>query len=108
MKDIETLLNRNRIFIDRVKGVGIVSGEEATAWSLTGPLARASGVKRDLRKDSPYLCYADNWDGQGAEAVEFSLPIARDGDSLCRDRVRLEEIKQSVRIIDQLIDNFTP
>ncbi len=106
MKDIETLLNRNRIFIDRVKGVGIVTGEEATAWSLTGPLARASGVKRDLRKDSPYLCYADNWDGQGAEAVKFSVPIANDGDCYSRYLVRLEELRQSAGIIDQLIDDL--
>ena len=104
IKDIETLLNRNRIFIDRVKGVGILTAEEATAWSLTGPLARASGVARDLRKDSPNLCYADNWDGEGAEAVEFEVPIARDGDCFCRYLVRLEELKQSANIIRQLID----
>jgi NADH-quinone oxidoreductase subunit D len=106
MKDIETLLNRNRIFIDRVKGVGIVDAAEATALSLTGPLARASGVRRDLRKDSPYLCYADNWDGQGAEAVKFSVPIATDGDCYARYLVRLEELRQSRSIIDQLIDNI--
>ncbi len=104
--DLETLLNRNRIFIDRVVDVGVISGEEATAWSLTGPMARASGVRCDLRKDNPYLCYADNWDGQGAEAVEFDVAIATGGDCLCRYLVRLEEIKQSCRIIDQLIDHL--
>jgi len=106
MKDLETLLNRNRIFIDRVQGIGIVTEEEATAWSLTGPLARASGVRRDLRKDDPYLCFEDNWDGQGAEPVEFSVPIATDGDCFSRYLVRLEEMRQSRRIIDQLIDNI--
>ena len=106
MKDVETLLNRNRIFIDRVQGIGIVTEEEATAWSLTGPLARASGVRRDLRKDDPYLCFEDNWDGQGAEPVEFSVPIATDGDCFSRYLVRLEEMRQSRRIIDQLIDNI--
>jgi NADH-quinone oxidoreductase subunit D len=106
MKDIETLLNRNRIFIDRVQGVGIVTEEEATAWSLTGPLARASGVRRDLRKDAPYLCYEDNWDGQGAEPVDFSVPIATDGDCFSRYLVRLEELRQSRGIIDQLIDDI--
>ncbi|MCH2137975.1 MAG: NADH-quinone oxidoreductase subunit D [Phycisphaerales bacterium] len=106
VNDIETLLNRNRIFIDRVQGIGTLTGEEVTAWSLTGPLARASGVARDLRKDSPYLCYADNWDGQGAEAVKFSVPVAQDGDCLARYLVRLEEIKQSMKILDQLIDNI--
>ncbi|MHC5003551.1 MAG: NADH-quinone oxidoreductase subunit D [Planctomycetota bacterium] len=106
MKDLETLLNRNRIFIDRLQGLGAVTGEDAVAWSLTGPLARASGVRRDLRKDEPYLCYADNWDGQGAEAVKFSVPVASDGDCLCRYLVRLEEMKQSIKIIDQLIDDL--
>ena len=106
MKDVETLLNRNRIFIDRVQGIGVVTEEEATAWSLTGPLARASGVRRDLRKDDPYLCFEDNWDGQGAEAVDFSVPIASDGDCFSRYLVRLEEMRQSRRIIDQLIDNI--
>ena len=106
MKDVETLLNRNRIFIDRVQGIGVVTEEEATAWSLTGPLARASGVRRDLRKDDPYLCFEDNWDGQGAEAVDFSVPISSDGDCFSRYLVRLEEMRQSRRIIDQLIDNI--
>jgi NADH-quinone oxidoreductase subunit D len=106
IKDIESLLNRNRIFIDRLTGVGVMSHDEAIAWGLTGPLARASGVKRDLRKDEPCLCYADNWDGQGAEAVKFSVPIATAGDCLSRYFVRLEELRQSAKIIDQLIDNI--
>jgi NADH-quinone oxidoreductase subunit D len=106
IKDLETLLNRNRIFIDRLQGVGAVTGEEATAWSLTGPLARASGVRRDLRKDEPCLCFQDNWDGQGAEAVRFSVPVATDGDCYSRYLVRLEELRQSARIIEQLIDNI--
>ncbi len=103
--DIEGLLNKNRIFRDRTEGIGVISHEDAIAWSLTGPVARASGVKRDLRKDEPYLCYADNWDGQGAKAVEFKVPIAHGGDVLARYLVRLEELKQSIRIIEQLIDN---
>jgi NADH:ubiquinone oxidoreductase 49 kD subunit 7 len=104
--DLEGLVNRNRIFMDRTQGIGVLSTEDAIAWSITGPLARASGVKRDLRKDAPYLCYADNWDGQGAEAVKFSVPVATDGDVYARFLVRLEEIKQSSKIIDQLIDNI--
>ncbi len=106
--DIERLLNNNRIFRNRTEGVGVLSTEDAIAWSITGPVARASGVKRDLRKDEPYLCYADNWDGQGAGAVEFKVPIATTGDVLGRYLVRLEEVKQSVRIIEQLIDNIPP
>ena len=106
INDIETLLNTNRIFLDRTRGVGTISREDAIAWGLTGPIARASGVKRDLRKNEPYLCYEDNWDGQGAEAVKFSVPVATDGDSLSRYLVRLEEMKQSMKIVDQLIDNI--
>ena len=74
IEDVEKLLNKNRIFIDRTKGVGTITREEAIAWSLTGPMARASGVRRDIRKDEPYLCFADNWDGQGATAVDFKVP----------------------------------
>ncbi len=64
--DVERLLNKNRIFIDRTKGIGAISRDDAVAWSMTGVLARAAGVRRDVRKDEPYLCFADNWDGQGA------------------------------------------
>ncbi len=106
VREMETLLNRNRIFFDRLHGVGAISREDAIAWSLTGPIARASGVRRDVRKDEPYLCYADDWDGEGASAVDFSVPISSDGDSLSRYLVRMEEIKQSARIIDQLIDRI--
>jgi len=104
--DMSKLLERNRIFIDRTQGIGIISKEDAIRWSLSGPCARASGVLRDIRKDEPYLCYADNWDGQGAEAVKFSVPIAEDGDVYCRFLVRMEEVRQSVAIIEQLIDNI--
>jgi NADH-quinone oxidoreductase subunit D len=106
IKDIETLLNRNRIFVDRIRGVGVISHDDAIAWSLAGPVARASGVKRDLRKDEPYLCFADNWDGQGASPVEFKVPIATEGDCLSRYLVRLEEMRQSKHIIKQLIDDI--
>ncbi|MCC7350574.1 MAG: NADH-quinone oxidoreductase subunit D [Phycisphaerales bacterium] len=104
--DVEALLTKNRIFIDRTQGVGTLTREEATAWSLTGPLARASGVRRDIRKDEPYLCFADNWDGQGAPAVDFKVPIMNTGDVYARYLVRLEELRQSIKIINQLIDNI--
>ncbi|MCE7975062.1 MAG: NADH-quinone oxidoreductase subunit D [Leptolyngbya sp. PLA1] len=106
LRDLEGLLNRNRIFMDRTQGIGVISKEDAIAWSLSGPMARASGVVRDLRKDEPYLCYADNWDGQGAEAVKFKVPIAETGDAYTRYMVRVEEIKQSCKIIEQLIDRI--
>lgn len=104
--DLEGLLNKNRIFRDRTQGIGIVTQEEAINWSLSGPLARASNVKRDVRKDTPYLCFADNWDGQGSSPVDFKVPLATSGDVLGRFLVRVEEIKQSAHIIEQLIDNI--
>ncbi len=106
IRDVETLLLRNRIFIERTKGIGVISHDDAINWSLTGPVARASGVQRDLRKDEPYLCYADNWDGQGAPAVDFKVPIAYGGDVYARFLVRLEEIRQACRIIEQLAERL--
>jgi NADH-quinone oxidoreductase subunit D len=105
-EDVEALLNKNRIFVDRTKGVGTISRDEAVAWSLSGPMARASGVRRDIRKDEPYLCFADNWDGQGTKAVDFKVPIMQTGDVYARYLVRLEEMRQSIDIINQLIDNI--
>lgn len=108
LDDVEALLNRNRIFIERTRGVGYISEEDAIQWSLTGPVARASGVRRDLRKDEPYLCYAQNWDERGSPAVEFQVPISYLGDVYGRYLVRFEEVRQSIRIIEQLIDNIPP
>lgn len=105
LDDFESLLTRNRIFIERAKGIGVLGRDEAIAWGWTGPIARASGVKRDLRKDEPYLCYADNWDGRGSPAVSFKVPITTNGDVYDRYLVRLEEVRQSKAIIEQLIDN---
>ncbi len=104
--DLETLLTRNRIFVERTRGIGVLTRDEAIVWSWTGPLARACGVVRDLRKDEPYLCYADNWDGKGSPAVEFKVPIATGGDVYSRYLVRLEEMRQSMHIIAQLIDRI--
>jgi NADH-quinone oxidoreductase subunit D len=108
ISDFESLLTRNRIFVERTRGIGVLSHDDAVNWGWTGPLARASGVLRDLRKDEPYLCYADNWDGRGSSAVQFKVPIATGGDVYDRYLVRLEEIRQSVFIIEQLIDNVPP
>jgi NADH-quinone oxidoreductase subunit D len=104
--DVAALLNKNRIFVDRTKGVSPISREEAIAWSLSGPLARSAGVRRDIRKDEPYLCFADNWDGQGAKPVDFKVPVMTTGDCYARYLVRLEEIQQSLHIIRQLIDDI--
>ncbi len=106
LNDLDGLVSRNRIFIDRTTGVGVLDKDTAIGMGTTGPIARASGVKRDVRKDEPYLCYADNWDGQGAEAVKFGVPIATEGDVYARFQVRLEEAKQAIKIIEQLIDSI--
>lgn len=106
IKDMEDLLLRNRIFVERTKGVGVLTHDEALNWSVTGPTARASGVRRDVRKDEPYLCFAENWDGKGAAPVQFKVPISYGGDVLARFMVRVEEMKQSASIIEQLIQRL--
>ena len=81
--DMCRLLNRNRIFIDRTKGIGVLTKEEAINLSCTGPIARASGVVRDLRKDEPYLAYKD---------FDFKVICAKDGDCYARYLVRMDEM----------------
>src|SRR5258705_3755120 len=105
-EEVDRLLTKNRIFVDRTKGVGALTKQEAIAWSLTGPMARASGVRRDIRKDEPYLCFQGNWDGKGAPAVDFKVPVMETGDVYARYLVRLEELQQSMLIVRQLIDNL--
>src|SRR5258706_12475708 len=105
-EEVDRLLTKNRIFVDRTRGVGALTKEEATAWSITGPMARASGVRRDIRKDEPYLCFQDNWDGKGAPVVDFKVPVMETGDVYARYLVRLEELQQSMMIVRQLIDNL--
>jgi NADH-quinone oxidoreductase subunit D len=95
--DITRLLNRNRIFIDRLKDIGVLSKETAINKSCTGPIARASGVVRDLRKDEPYLAYKD---------FDFKVVCATGGDSLARYLVRMEEMLESLKIIHQAIENL--
>jgi NADH-quinone oxidoreductase subunit D len=106
LDDLERLLTRNRIFVERTKGIGYLSHDDAVKWGWTGPLARASGVRRDVRKDEPYLCYADNWDGSGTPAVDFKVPISTGGDCYARYLVRLAEMRESSKIIMQLVDNI--
>ncbi len=97
LDDMERLLNRNRIFVDRTKGVGVLSKAEATNRSATGPIARASGVTRDLRKDEPYLAYAD---------FDFQVCCATAGDCFARYYVRMAEMRESLKILSQAIDNI--
>ena len=97
LDDMERLLNRNRIFVDRTKGVGVLSKEQATNYSATGPIARASGVTRDLRKDEPYLAYAD---------FDFKVPCMTAGDCYARYLVRMAEMWESLKIVTQAIENL--
>jgi NADH-quinone oxidoreductase subunit D len=84
----------------------VVGKEDAINWGLTGPLARASGVRRDLRKDEPYLCYADNWDGNGSSAVDFKVPVSDLGDVLRAVPGAARGDAQSLAIVDQLVENI--
>ena len=95
--DVTRLLNRNRIFLDRTRGVGVLTREEAINRSVTGPIARASGLVRDLRKDEPYLAYKD---------FDFKVVAAKEGDCLARYLVRMEEMRESLKIISQAIENL--
>ena len=97
IEDCRKLLNRNRIFIDRTKNVAVLSRDEAINCGWTGPVARASGIERDLRKDEPYLAYSD---------LDFQIPVAQGGDAHCRYLVRMEEMEQSLKIMKQAVENI--
>ena len=93
----EKLLTRNRIFVDRTRDVGVISREVAIDYGLTGPNLRGSGVDYDLRKAHPYLCYGE---------LEFDIPVGSTGDCYDRYLVRMEEMRQSVRILRQCLDKL--
>jgi NADH-quinone oxidoreductase subunit D len=97
LDECEKLLIKNRIFIDRCEGVGYISKEQAINWGMTGPILRASGVEHDLRKDQPYLVYGN---------LDFDIPTYTDGDTLARFYVRMEEMRQSVKILYQALDKI--
>ncbi len=92
--EIESVLNGNKIFLDRTKGVGTISRQDAISYGLSGPLLRSCGVGRDLRKDRPYLGY---------EQYAFDVVTADDGDVYSRYEVRVGEMRQALRIIDQAL-----
>jgi NADH-quinone oxidoreductase subunit D len=94
MVEVEGLLNNNKIFRDRMAGIGALSREDAIRTGCTGPIARACGLDYDVRKDYPYSVYPE---------VEFDVPVGTTGDCLDRYLVRIEEIKQSIRILHQAI-----
>jgi NADH-quinone oxidoreductase subunit D len=95
--DISRLLNRNRIFLERTQHIGVLSKEEAINLSCTGPVARASGVVRDLRKDEPYLAYRD---------FDFKVVCSAAGDCYARYQVRMEEMLESLKIVQQAVENL--
>ena len=97
LDEYETLLNANRIWLQRTVGIGILPAEEAINLSLTGPALRGSGVKYDVRKAQPYSAYSD---------FSFDIPIGENGDTYDRYLVRLEEMKQSAVIIEQALDGL--
>lgn len=96
-EDVDKLLTKNRIFIDRVKDVGAMPAEEAIAYGFTGPCLRACGVPYDVRKANPYLVY---------DRMDFEVPIGETGDNFDKYLVRMEEIQQSMRIIEQALDQM--
>ena len=95
--EYETLLTENRIWIGRTRGVGVISGKDAIDLGVTGPSLRGSGVQWDLRKAKPYAVYAD---------FEFDIPVGGVGDTYDRYMVRLEEMRQSTRIVAQAVEKI--
>ena len=92
LDEAHTLLTRNRIWVDRLRDLGVVSKEMAIDYGLSGPNLRGSGVEFDLRKNQPYLCYKD---------LDFDIAVGSTGDCYDRYLVRMEEMKQSMRILEQ-------
>jgi len=92
LEEANTLLTRNRIWVDRLRDLGVVSKEMAIDYALSGPNLRGSGVEFDLRKNQPYLCYKD---------LDFDVALGSVGDCYDRYLVRMEEMKQSMRILEQ-------
>ncbi|MFZ5875266.1 MAG: NADH dehydrogenase (quinone) subunit D [Nitrospirota bacterium] len=97
VEEYNVLLEKNRIWIARTKGIAVISAEDALSFGLSGPTLRGSGVEYDLRKTEPYGAYAD---------VEWSVPIGTNGDTYDRYWIRIEELKESSRIIRQCLDKL--
>ena len=99
IQEYEGLLSQNRIWLERTKGVGYISAEDAVNWGVTGPLLRASGLAYDIRKTEPYAAY---------DQVEFDVPTQKEGDTYARYLVRNEEMRQSARIVRQCLQKMQP
>ncbi len=97
--EIDRLMTRNRIFLDRMQNIAVLSAEDAISYGWTGPCLRGSGVEYDVRKAHPYLVY---------DRFDFDIPIGIDGDNMDRYLVRIEEIYQSIRILRQAFEQIPP
>lgn len=97
IEEYEAMLKENPIFIERTKDIGILKAEDAIHWGVTGPLLRATGVEHDLRKVDPYMGY---------EQYEFDVPTQTAGDTYARYQVRMDEMRQSLRIVQQALDKL--
>jgi NADH-quinone oxidoreductase subunit D len=97
LDDCDGLLSRNRIFIDRMSNIGVISRETAISYSLTGPILRATGVNYDVRKTNPYLIY---------DQLDFTVPLGTKGDNYDRFVCRIQEIEQSMKIVEQALKNL--
>jgi NADH-quinone oxidoreductase subunit D len=97
--EYEQLLTGNRIWIDRLRGIGILNAEDCKAFGVTGPILRAAGVKWDLRKAQPY---------SGYEQYDFEIPTGHNADTYDRYTVRMQEMRQAVRIVRQAVDRLEP
>jgi NADH-quinone oxidoreductase subunit D len=95
--DYEALLSRNEIWLERTRGIGLLSADDAIALGQTGPNLRASGVDWDLRRNEPYLAY---------DQVDFNVPVYHGGDVYDRYKVRVDEMRASVRIVEQCLDRL--
>ena len=99
LDEYEGLLTKNDIFLRRTEGVGVVSQDDALAWGLLGPIARAAGSDYDVRKYFPYLGY---------DTYEFSVPVQAQGDVYARYQVRIAEMRESLKICRQALERITP
>jgi len=97
LREIHGLLTRNRIFVERLSGVGKISAEDAVGYGFTGPCLRSTGVGYDVRKAAPYLVY---------DRLDFDVPVGSEGDNYDRYLVRMEEMEQSLRLIEQTLDRM--
>ncbi|MFA5405193.1 MAG: NADH dehydrogenase (quinone) subunit D [Ignavibacteria bacterium] len=97
LKEMRDIIERNKIFIVRTEGIGYISKEDLIDYGITGPILRAGGVNRDLRKDDPYLVY---------DKLDFDVPVYNDSDCLARYYVRIEEMIQSIRILHQCLEKM--